>query len=204
MKKPVKKTPQNRNQHVSKSRYLRNIRKVHRITAVVFSAFLIVISVSGLFLGWKKNSSGLILPSTCQGTSTQLSEWLPLDSLQQIAVQTFSDSLGFEAKDTAISRIDVRPQKGVVKFLFSKHHYGIQIDGATGKPLQVARRHSDWLENLHDGSIIGQWFSIPNGWFKLVYTTLSAFSLLLLSITGWQLWYRQNDLKRKQKKRNNN
>lgn len=41
------------------------------------------ISISGLLLGWKKHSNGIILPKSYQGTSTELKDWLPIDSLHK-------------------------------------------------------------------------------------------------------------------------
>ena len=52
-----------------------------------------------------------------------------------------------------IERIDVRPDKGLVKVV-SKTRWEVQLDAATGAVLQSAYRRSDLIESLHDGS----WF----------------------------------------------
>ena len=64
---------------------IRVVRKIHRTTGALLFTFFFLIAISGLILGWKKNSNGLILPKSYQGTSTELSNWLPLDTLQIIA-----------------------------------------------------------------------------------------------------------------------
>ncbi|RXG15209.1 hypothetical protein DSM03_102557 [Leeuwenhoekiella aestuarii] len=61
--------------------------------------------------------------------------------------------------DTKLNRIDVRSEKGIVKFIFDKHYYGIQLDGATGEVLHIDKRRSDVVENIHDGSIIDNYLA---------------------------------------------
>ncbi|MEJ2005854.1 MAG: hypothetical protein P8X57_13055 [Cyclobacteriaceae bacterium] len=50
-------------------------------------------------------------------------------------------------------------------------------------------RRSDFIENLHDGSIVDNIANIPGGYFKLFYTTLTGLALLTFTITGFWLWY---------------
>lgn len=163
--------------------------------AALFAIFLFV-SITGLLLTWKKNSFGLILPKSAQGTTSNLSHWLPLDSLEIAAtnvLQEIDPSL-----PTDLDRIDVRPDKGIVKFVFAKHFWELQHDGATGKLLQINQRRSDFIEKIHDGSIVDFYFGVDCGTFKLIYSTISGLSLLLFTITGFWLWYGPK-LMRKQK-----
>ena len=62
---------------------LRVFRKIHRTTGAFLFVFFFVISISGLLLGWKKNSGGIILPKSAKGSSTVLNEWISLDSLKK-------------------------------------------------------------------------------------------------------------------------
>jgi uncharacterized iron-regulated membrane protein len=166
---------------------LRTFRSLHRYTGALLFFFFFWIAVSGLFLGWKKHSGGAILPSTQRGTSHSLTEWMPVDELASRAIAAL------EAADpeagTTIDRMDLRPGKGVVKVRFEGHHTEVQVDGATGEVLQMATRHSDWLEALHDGSIVERPLGIGGGYFKLIYTTIMALALLIFTITGFWLWY---------------
>ena len=67
-------------------------------------------------MGWKKNSNGYILPETQKGTTADLKQWLPVDSLHTIACTTLhsevSPNLSLE-----IDRIDMRKEKGSVILL---------------------------------------------------------------------------------------
>jgi hypothetical protein len=151
-----------------------------------------------LLLGWKKNSGGYLLPETHRGTSTELAQWLPIDSLQRIAHRTLLDSVDSNLS-TELDRIDARPGKGVLKFVFEAHPWSIQLDGATGKVLNIGQRRSDWIENIHDGSILDDIFGTGSV-FKLVYSSLMGVSLFGFTVTGFWLWYGPKQMKRRKNK----
>lgn len=179
---------------------LRSFRKIHRISGATLFALFLIVAISGLLLGWKKHSGGVILPITQRGSTSQLSAWLPLDSLKSRAVQAAGNNLP-PGTSVKVDRMDVRPDKGIVKVRFEGHYWGIQLDGATGEILQIARRRSDWLEALHDGSIVEKPLGIPGGYFKLFYTTVSGVALLLFAVTGFWLWYGPKVLRRSKRGR---
>jgi uncharacterized iron-regulated membrane protein len=166
----------------------RTNRKFHRIVGSFLLLFFFIISATGLLLGWKKHSGGIILPKTEQGISSNLKTWLSYDSLNTLAIQalhlTYSDG-----RSPRIDRIDARPDKGVVKFVFKDHFTEIQLDGTTGKVLAVNQRTSDIIEQIHDGSILDYFSGTQNNQLKLIYTSAVGSGLLVLCITGFWLWY---------------
>jgi hypothetical protein len=139
-------------------------------------------------LGWKKHSGGLILPKSYQGTTSDLKDWLPLDSLQTVALNILRDSLP-PGLSEELDRLDIRQDKGIIKFVFTDHFYEIQLDGATGQLLQIAVRRSDYIEKIHDGSLLDYYLGTGNGEIKVVYTTIMGLALLTFTITGFWLWY---------------
>ncbi|GAB1403315.1 hypothetical protein MASR1M74_04930 [Lentimicrobium sp.] len=157
--------------------------------------FLLVISGTGILLGWKKHSAGLILSKSYTGTSTDLSNWLPLDSLHTNACRFLQDSVSPKLS-TEVNRIDVRKDKGMVKFIFKQHFTGIQIDGATGNLLHIEKRRSDYIEKIHDGSILDYYFETDTEWIKLTYTSLMGLALMMFTITGFYLWYQPKVIKK--------
>lgn len=171
------------------ARVLRDFRKVHRLTGALLFVFFFVISITGLLLGWKKHTGGLILAKTYTGTSTNLQDWLPVDSLTQNALKAVKDSLGKDTATLTLDRIDMRPDKGTVKFLFVEEYLGVQLDGATGKLLHLETRRADFIENLHDGSILDRIFGVESGTLKVIYSTIMGVALLIFTITGFWLWY---------------
>ena len=163
------------------------IRKIHRAAAAFLAVVFVTVAVTGLLLGWKKNSNGYIHPDSYQGSTPDLHDWLPLDSLKTIALQVLHDSISPGLR-TDLDRIDVRPDKGMVKFVFAHHYNGIQLDAATGRVLHLERRRSDLIEDIHDGSVFDKLLGLPGEEIKLVYTTVSGVALLVFTITGLWIW----------------
>ncbi|MEW6653109.1 MAG: PepSY-associated TM helix domain-containing protein [Bacteroidota bacterium] len=167
---------------------LRTFRKIHRITGAVLFIFFFFVAVTGILLGWKKHSAGLILAKSHQGSSADLKDWLPIDSLHTLACKALHDSVS-AALSLELDRIDIRKDKGMVKFVFVDNYWGIQLDGASGKILHIERRRADFLENVHDGSFLDKYLGTSNGQIKLIYTSIMGLALLVFTITGFWLWY---------------
>lgn len=173
---------------VQQAKIIRVFRKVHRTTGVFLFVFYFLIAITGFLLGIKKHSGGIILPKTQSGSSTKLVDFISLDSLQNNAQKEIKLFLK-ESKPSQIDRIDIRPEKGIVKFTFKSNFYEVQLDGATGSLLQIDLRRSDVIEKIHDGSIVDYYFGFESGFFKLIYTTIMSLALVLFTITGFWLWY---------------
>jgi len=140
--------------------------------------FMIISAVTGVLLGWKKDVN-LLQPPEQKGTSTAIEQWVSVNEIAESAKQAIDSVVG---RAIAIDKMDVRPSKGIIKVLFKEGYWEVQIDGVSGKPLSVLQRHSDWIEHIHDGSIVGDLF-------KLVYTNTIGWGLLVLALSGIWLWY---------------
>ncbi|MEM8527154.1 MAG: PepSY-associated TM helix domain-containing protein [Bacteroidota bacterium] len=172
---------------------LRKFRIWHRGIGIVVSLLVIVSATTGILLALKKDVNK-IQPSTQKGISTNLSDWKPIPQLAEIAQNALAKQ---ESKiATTIDRIDVRPSKGIVKVLFKEAWWEVQVDGNSGEVLSIAKRHSDWIEALHDGSIISDGF-------KLISMNVLGFGLLLMVITGIWLWYGPKRYRKWKDKRKN-
>ncbi|XCF07821.1 PepSY domain-containing protein [Tamlana crocina] len=173
------------NKRAKQAKVIRFFRKAHRITGIYLFALFFILSISGLVLGWKKHSKGLILPRTEIGVSNNPNDWLPLSNLQSKALE----SIKSKGKSiTEISRIDIRPEQGIAKFIFKNEYWELQMDCTTAKVLAINKRHSDWLEDIHDGSILDDLFKTRVEIIKLIYTTSMGGALILFTITGFWLW----------------
>jgi hypothetical protein len=175
------------------ARWIRAFRWLHRKIAIFLFVFFLIISITGFLLGIKKHS-GLLAP-TQKGVSSDLSTWLPVDSLEQLASQYLADSIS-PSLSNKLDRIDIRPQKGIVKFIYEEHYRSLQLDGTTGKLLLVEKRKSDFIENIHDGSILDKLFGTSDEQIKVSYTVIMGLSLLMLVLTGFWLWYGPKRLRR--------
>ncbi len=185
-------------QNQRRAKVLRIFRKLHRLTGTFLFAFFFVVAVSGLLLGWKKHTGDLLLAETRNGTSVNQAEWLPLSEVSAKAQAYLRDSVSAELS-TEIDRIDVRPGKGIAKILFTGHYQSLQVDLATGQIVNHETRRSDFIEHIHDGSLVDELMGWKKGLFKLAYTTTMGLALLLFTVTGFWLWCGPKIL-RKQKK----
>jgi uncharacterized iron-regulated membrane protein len=182
----TKNLPQTEISRRKQAKTIRFFRKLHRITGLILLVFILNMAITGILLGWKKNSYDYILPDIRKGTSADLNNWLPLDSLEKAATQALSN---FSAElETTISRIDIRPNQGIVKFIFENHYWGVQLDGKTAQILHIGKRRSDFLEQLHDGSFVDKFLG-SNYIFKLFFTSVMGFSLILFGLSGFWIWY---------------
>lgn len=158
---------------------VRAVRRWHRYLGICVAAFLLISALTGILLSLKKDVD-LIQPASQIGTAATLDQWLPIAQIEQLAMDAFRTQQ--PELNPAIDRIDIRPDKGIAKVLLAEGWWEVQIDGSNGKILSIARRHSDWIEAIHDGSIISHGF-------KLISMNLLGFSIILMILTGLWMWY---------------
>lgn len=145
---------------------------------IVLAVFLLLSALTGVLLGWKKNVD-LLQPPTQSGVDKALASYKPVDELARASLLAV-DSLGLTADN--FDRIEYRPTKGIAKVIFDTGSWEVQVDATSLEILSVAKRHSDWIETIHDGSIISDAF-------KLVSMNILGLGLVFLTVTGLWLWY---------------
>ncbi len=170
---------------------VRQFRVYHKYLGIFLGILLLVSALTGLLLGWKKDAAW-IQPPTQKGASAELVDWMPLDQLAELAREGLYAEYPAQAGNE-IDRLDVRPSKGIAKVLFTDGYWEVQIDGTNGAILSIDKRYSDFIEHLHDGSIISDTF-------KLISMNALGLGLTVMIITGIWLWYGPKRIRaRKQK-----
>lgn len=169
---------------------LRKYRNWHRWIGISIAILVLLSSFTGILLAWKKNV-GVLQPPTQNSTLNATSEWLTIGDLSARAEKALLAHTQLSA--VSIDRMDVRPDKGIVKVNFEQGYWEVQLDGHSGAILSIARRHSDWIEQVHDGSIISELF-------KLLSMHVLGIGLLVLTASGLWLWFGPRKI-RKMKKR---
>ena len=164
--------------------FTRTYRRLHKWVAVPLFVFMFIIGATGVLLGWKKLAN--FTPPTQKGVSKNPTEWISLGQIKNIAELYAKDSLRVAAD---IDRIDVRPSKGVAKVSFETHYTEMQIDLTSGKVLSTKKRWNDFIEHLHDGTIVDRLIGNDGQHSKVTYTTLTSLGLMLLSFSGFWLWW---------------
>lgn len=151
-------------------------RKLHYWGSALIAIPLLVVIGSGIVLQLKKDWSW-VQPVEHRGL-----EAAPRIELSDIltALKTHQHPEVQVAGWQDVKRLDVRPDRGVAKATLM-NDWEVQIDTTDGRVMQVAYRRSDWLEALHDGSIV-------NDAYKMWIVFPSAIVLLFLWGSGMWMW----------------
>jgi len=176
---------------------LRLFRKTHRTMGIFLFLFFFIVSISGVLLGWKKHSGEIITPKSYKGTSYDFNRWMSLEKLHFISDSLIQNILSSDYSLT-LDKIEVKKDKGMIKFVYKQDYWGVQLDGATGELLNLGKRNSDVIENIHDGSIIDKYLG-TKGYFKLFYSSLMGIALFTFSASGFWLWYGPKRMKKNEK-----
>ncbi|MEW9799297.1 PepSY domain-containing protein [Alteromonas sp. CYL-A6] len=159
-------------------------RHIHLWLALAILVPSVIVIGSGILLQVKKQSDW-IQPPTQKGQST--APGISFERILEVAASV--EPLNVSGWQD-IDRLDVRPDKGLIK-VQAVNHWEAQIDAQTGALLQVAYRRSDIIESIHDGS----WFADAA---KLWLFLPAAILLFIMWCTGTVLMY--TTLKSKYKK----
>lgn len=164
-----------------KVKSLRWLRNLHKWLGLPLIVFFLLVGITSILLAWKKKAE--LLPPTLE-TKMESGSWILPSEMVEIG-EAEMQKLG---KDSEVDRIDIRPDKGTAKITFKTHFTEVQVDGFSGEVLSVGTRHSDWIEKVHDGSIVDFYLGGDEA-TKLTYSTLTALGLILMSLSGFYLWY---------------
>lgn len=167
------------------ARSVRGYRKWHKYFGLSIALLVFVSAITGILLAWKKDVD-VLQPPTQKGETLEMASWQPVEELAKVAVSAV-DSLGLDASN--LDRIEYRPTKGIAKVIFDTGSWEVQVDATSLAVLSVAKRHSDWIEHLHDGSIISDAF-------KLISMNILGIGLVVLLITGIWLWLGPRKIKK--------
>ena len=145
-------------------------RTIHKWASIIIAMPLLIVFLSGILLLVKKEFS-FIQPPTARSENTAPN--LSFDKVLSIA-QSINIAEIESWED--IDRLDVRPNKGLIK-IRSHNSIEIQIDSSNGQVLHVAKRRSDLIESIHDGTFFHKY---ANLWLMLP----SAIAALAVLVTG--------------------
>jgi len=151
-------------------RFKKANRLVHKWVSIVIAIPLLVVFITGILLLTKKEFA-FIQPPTAGGEGT-----IPSINFDQVlSIANTVERAQINNWDD-IDRLDVRPSKGIIK-IRSRNLIEIQVDSRTGDILHVAKRRSDFIESIHDGTFFQK---KANLWLMLPI----AITALVMSVTG--------------------
>ena len=151
-------------------------RKIHYWGSMVVALPLVIMIVAGILLMLKKDIHWIQPPSQ-KGIESNA---IPAASLTDLFAAAKSVEIANFTTWSELERADFKPGKGIVKFV-SKTNWEVQVDTHTAEVLQVAKRRSDLIEAIHDGSFFA-------GWVKIGLFLPVGIALLILWLTGIYLF----------------
>ncbi|MCP4273886.1 MAG: PepSY domain-containing protein [Gammaproteobacteria bacterium] len=151
-------------------------RKIHYWGSLFVALPLIIMIGAGILLMVKKEVVW-IQPISQKGIERTTIPTVSMPALFNAAKSV--ESAGFTSWGE-LERADFKPGKGIIKFV-SNTHWEVQVDTHTGEVLQVAKRRSDVIEAIHDGTYFADWMKL--GLFLPVGVVL-----LFLWLTGVYLF----------------
>ena len=144
---------------------------------------------AGLLLMVKKEINWIQPPSQ-KGIDRQM---VPMASVQDLFDAALTVDIANFTRWEELQRADLKPGKGIIKFV-SKSNWEVQVDTHTAEVLSIARRRSDVIESIHDGSFFADWVKL---WVFLP----AGVGLLVLWISGVYLFALTEYKKRKKRRR---
>jgi hypothetical protein len=151
----------------------------HLWLGVIFTAALIVISVTGVLLNHKRGLG--LMPDVPHEPTAPFANALGLDSLATIALAAAAPAGRERGTTRDIDRMDVRPRDGFVKVrMRDAASTEVTVDVSTGRVLHIGPRGDAFLEKLHSGEIFGgAWVILSDG---------AAIVIGITIVTGYWLW----------------
>lgn len=163
------------NKYIMKSHLL--YRKAHYWGSLIIALPTLIMITTGILLLVKKEFQWIQPPSQ-KGISQDA---VPTQTFEQLFLQVQLTPQMEVEKWTDLQRVEVKPGKGVVKFI-STNYWELQLDTHTGAALSLAKRRSGIIESIHDGS----WFT---RWMKLWVFLPVGLLLVGLWLTGIYLFF---------------
>ena len=158
-------------------RHYKFFRETHKWFGIVLAVVFLNIAVTGFLLLEKKNFSW-VQPETMQSVQGSTESFI---TNQQLFEKVFSQGHDDFQTIEDVDRVDFRPDKRVFKVRSKRNFSEIQIDAVTGDILSNAKRNSDLIEALHDGSLFG-------GFVHAFIMPMTALATVYLTLTGLYLW----------------
>lgn len=154
----------------------RTFRLIHYWLTAFTLVTVAVVAITGVLLSLKKDFDVLQAP-----TARASAPGLPATPLDALLAAVADEAGGRDVTWRDVDRIDVRPRDGLAKVILDdRTEY--QVDLNTLEVLQTGYRTSDFIETLHDFSVLGDWgkylLSLPTGIALLILWGTGAYMFI--------------------------
>jgi len=153
---------------------LHRIRKLHKWIGLINSLFLLLIAGTGILLALKGRTSWIRPEEKAGAPRSESLTRVSVDEAMEAAFAVGDENL---KEPSDVDRVDYRPRRNVFKVVAKNGYTEVQVDGNTGKVLQIAKRTDQFVEDLHD-------LSFFNDGIKDFVLPVVGVGLAALSLTG--------------------
>ncbi|MCO4781754.1 MAG: PepSY domain-containing protein [Candidatus Cloacimonetes bacterium] len=154
----------------------KSMRKLHRVIGLLVTIPMIITICTGLML-IMRSYFPWVQPKTIKQEIPKT--WLSLEATTKLLVANPKT----QVKDWSdISYFKITPSKGVIQ-VRTKQGLQVQMNGETGKILEIAPRRTSLIVKIHEGSY---WSPKVRDFIVMP----SAFGLLLLALSGLLLLFK--------------
>lgn len=149
--------------------------QIHIWIGVTATALILIVAITGVMLNHKQLFG--FQPDPPDAPRTGLRGAMSMLEL----VSTAETAAGVHAAAAGVDRLDVRPDKGIMKVRFGDRlTTEVTLAIHTAEVLSIGQRDDVFLEKLHSGEIFG------GNWVLL--SDALAIGLLMLLLTGFWMW----------------
>lgn len=122
--------------------------------------------------------------------------YLPIDTLISVGITVLSSNIDKDV-DLSVDHIEIYQKKGVVMLLFKNNPWVVQLEGATGRVLDVSKQKMAPSYAIHSA----RWFDKllgTKGVISTIYTTIMGLIVISFSLFGiWALLFSQSKKNKK-------
>ncbi len=155
---------------------------------VILLLFFVEMSVSGIIAGFNAEPRYKNPELITAKRIVNPENYLPLNTLISVGISVLGNNIGTDS-DLSIDHIEIYQKEGVVMLQFKHNSWVVQLEGATGKVLDISKKKLALPHAVHSA----KWFDRllgTKGVFSTIYTTMMGLIVLSFSLFGiWALLF---------------
>ncbi len=165
-----------------------NNKGLTKYLLAILLLFFVELSVSGIIAGFYAEPRYEKPEVVMSKRVVNPENYLPIDTLISVGITVLSSNVDKEV-DLSVDHIEIYQKNGVVMLLFKNNPWVVQLEGATGRVLDISKQKMALPHAVHSA----KWFDKllgTRGVFSTIYTTFMGLIVLSFSLFGiWALLF---------------
>lgn len=165
-----------------------NNKGVVKYLLVILLLFFVELSISGIIAGFNAEPRYQMPEVVTAKRIVNPENYLPMDTLISVGVTVLSTNAK-KGTDLSVDHIEIFQKQGVVLLLFKNNSWVVQLEGATGRVLELSKKKLAKPHAVHSAKWFDQLLG-TRGVFSTIYTTFMGLIVLSFSLFGiWALLF---------------